>query len=224
LSRGWMLRIGRIAAVTNGWVAMVTAMGFHRHQILGDALGIGALAGQYMFFTQQANLLAILWWTWAALRGMRGAGSGAGRVIRGAVTLYILLTGIVYALILWRVYAPGGSQAYVNLTHHVITPILFTLDWTLTEERDSYRWRWIAAWLLYPLAYLSWIMGLGGRTRFYVYPFLDMGSLGPGRVALNCAGMIVFMTILGAVIIYINRKAGRGKPGMWCRMTKGGKL
>lgn len=202
------LRLGRLIAVTNGWIAMVTAMGFHRHQILGDALGIGTFAGQYMFFTQQANLLAILWWTWAVLRGIRGAVHDAGRILRGAAVLYILLTGIVYALILWRVYAPGGSQVYVNLTHHVITPALFTIDWALTERRGSYRWRWIAAWLLYPLAYLYWIMWLGGRTRFYVYPFLDMGSLGPGRVALNCAGMILFIMILGAGLVYINRKAG----------------
>lgn len=202
------LRLFRLISVTNGWIAMITALGFQRHRILGEALGIGLAAGQYMFFTQQINLAAILWWTWAVLRGRRGAANDIGRILRGAVTLYILLTGAVYAAILYRVYAPGGSQAYVNITHHVITPLLFCIDWAVTEERDSYRWRWIAAWLLYPLAYLSWVFRLGARTRFYVYPFLDMGCLGPGRVAVNCTGMLLFMMALGAGMVFLNKKVG----------------
>lgn len=187
---------------------MITAAGFHRHQILADVLKISPAAAQFMFFTQQANLLAILWWTWAVLSGNRGATGDAGRMIRGAVALYILLTGIVYGAILCRLYTPGGAQAYVNLTHHVITPLLFGMDWFLTEEQSSCRWRWLAAWVLYPMAYLNWIIRLGARTRFYVYPFLDMGYLGVGRMALNCIGMLAFMAMLGAGMIFVNGKAG----------------
>ena len=194
--------------MTNGWIAMITAMGFHRHRILGDALGLSPLGGQYMFFTPQANLFAILWWTWAVLSGNKSAVSNIGRILRGAAVLYILLTGIVYAGILCRVYAPGGSQAYVSLTHHVITPALFCIDWAVTETRGSCRWRWVAVWMLYPLAYLAWIVRLGARTRFYVYPFLDMGSLGPGRMALNCIGMLFFIAVLGAGMVAVNRKTG----------------
>ena len=202
------LRLARLLAMANGWIAMITAAGFHRHQILADVLRISPAAAQFMFFTQQANLLAILWWTWAVLGGARGATGDTGRMIRGAAALYILLTGIVYGAILCRLYTPGGAQAYVNLTHHVITPLLFGIDWLLTEERGSYRWRWLAAWVLYPMAYLNWIIRLGGRTRFYVYPFLDMGYLGAGRMTLHCIGMLVFMAMLGAGMVLLNRKAG----------------
>jgi len=201
---------GRLVAVTNGWIAMITALGFHRNQILAKILDMSPVAGQYMFFTQQANLMAILWWTWAVLRGHRTAASDTGRILRGAVTLYILLTGIVYAAILCRVYAPSGSQAYVNLTHHVITPVFFGIDWAVTEVRDSYRWRWIAAWMLYPLAYLCWVIRLGARTRFYVYPFLDMGHLGSGRMVFNCIGMLLFMALLGAGMVFFNKRWGWG--------------
>lgn len=211
MNRYIYLRIGRLAAATNGWIAMITALGFHRNQILGEVLGLGPMAGQYLFFTQQANLMAILWWSWAVLRGHRGAVGDTGRIVRGAVSLYILLTGIVYAVILCRVYAPGGSQAYVNITHHVITPALFCIDWAMTEDRGRYRWRWLAAWALYPVGYLVWVMRLGARTRFYVYPFLDMGYLGSGRVALNCIGMLSFMVVLGAGMVCINKKAGLRK-------------
>jgi len=208
LERIWFLRLGRLTAVTNGWIAMITSLGFHRHEVLGGVLGLSPAAAQYLFFTQQANLMAILWWTWAVLTGRRNAARDTGRILRGAVTLYILLTGIVYAVVLCRVYAPGGSQAHVNITHHVVTPALFCVDWALTETRGGYRWRWIAAWVLYPLAYLSWIIRVGARTRFYVYPFLDVAYLGAGRVALNCIGMLLCMTILGAGMVLVNRKAG----------------
>lgn len=215
------IRIFRIAAVANGWTAMITAWGFHRNQILADALGLGPVAGQYLFFTMQANLLAVLWWTIAVLSGRKNAETDAGRMVRGAAALYMLLTGMVYGAVLCRVYAPHGAQAYVNITHHVVTPVLFCVDWMMTEARGNYRWRWVAAWVLYPLGYVVWVMRLGGRTGFYVYPFLDVEYLGAWRVAGNCLGMLVFLALLGMGIVYMNRRFGiREKENLYGKKSR----
>ena len=57
---------------------------------------------------------------------------------RGAVTLYMAITGIVYALLLSDVDVQLSSR-WVNATLHEILPLVLLADWILSSRRGRGR-------------------------------------------------------------------------------------
>jgi hypothetical protein len=129
--------------------------------------------------------------------------------IRGAVTLYMVVTGIVYAALLANAEV-GLTAAWVNSAMHQVIPAVLLLDWLCFPpwpSRAEGGRGWPAlAWLAFPLLYLTYSLSRGAAVDWYPYPFLDPRHPGGyGRVALYCVVLTVLMALLALVIAAIGR-------------------
>jgi hypothetical protein len=99
-----------------------------------------------------------------------------------------------------------------NVLLHTVTPLLALLDWVLVRAGRP-PWRWAVGWLTYPLAYLAFVLVRGVIGHRYPYPFLDVGSLGYGAVAVVALALLVVFSLLGLLMVALGRSgclAGEG--------------
>lgn len=122
-----------------------------------------------------------------------------------AVTLYILLVGLVYNLVLRGIWQPQGMARVVDETLHSIVPLLVLLYWWRSPKREVLRLRDISGWLVYPFIYLLYTLGHGAISGFYPYPFVDVDALGITKVLMNGGVVAVIIGLLGALLIGIVR-------------------
>jgi hypothetical protein len=167
-------------------------------------------ANFFSFFTIQSNLFAI------AMLGLVVVVRPAERTVlfdavRGAVTLYIAITGVVFAVLLAGLQESLDTHiAWVDFTVHKLMPVVLVADWLIDPPRHRLSYRVGLAWLLYPLVYLVYTLIRGARVGWYPYPFLDVSRHGYGVVLLNCAVMLVgFVAATAAFVAVGNRRAAR---------------
>lgn len=150
------------------------------------------------FFTIQANLIAVGVLVIEALGGL-GISQGKRAAFRGAIVLYMGITGLVYAVLLSQLpIVKEIVHPFADGMHHLIMPLWILFEWVAfpPAARPSYRrslW-----WLAYPLAFLFFSLGRGAITGWYPYPFLDPNQPGgwlavgivSGAILLLGCGMI----------------------------------
>jgi hypothetical protein len=163
--------------------------------------------GEFVYFTTQSNLLVGCCLLWGALT--RWLPAGPPPVLRGAVTLYIMVTFLVFHIVLANPASGfGDGSAHFgsiqNVLLHTVTPLLALLDWVLIRAGRP-PWRWAVGWLTYPLAYLAFVLVRGAIGHRYPYPFLDVGSLGYGAVAVVALALLVVFSLLGLLVVALGR-------------------
>jgi hypothetical protein len=181
----------------------------------------------FSYYTIQSNLLVAA----ALLVGMRymwrGKPQPEGVVIfKSGALLWILVTGVVFALLLSGLWQPQGAMAYVNLSLHYFTPLGMFLNWLLFEKKGRFKLAYMLAWLAYPLAYALGSLVRGALTGFYPYWFLNPTAPYP-EGAGSWGGMLAVVGVLIAgfvlvslLILFVDRLLGnkrdadeRGKRG-----------
>ena len=168
------------------------------------------------YFTMQTNLMIVVWWTLAILwyNKPETLEKITGK-IKGAFTLYITVTFLVFAIALSFLYHPTGFAAFSNYVLHYIAPIAFIVDWVLTETEVTYEWKYILYWVVYPLGYLTFAMIHGAITKpaDYLYPFLNVSEMGTTFFAIAICLLVVVFLGLSSLYIFINRKwLAKGEP------------
>ena len=127
-----------------------------------------------------------------------------------AITVYIIIVGLIYNLILRGLWKPEGLQLIVDELLHSVIPVLFLLYWLIYVPKDQLKWKDAWPWLIYPLIYTTYVFIFGGITGFYPYPFVDLDQLGPGKTLLNVVGValifLAFFYLLIAIAKFSNRK------------------
>jgi hypothetical protein len=134
--------------------------------------------------------------------------------VRGGVTLYIAITGVVFALLLSGMQEEvQTSTSWVDFVVHRLIPIVVVADWLVDPPRHRLP-LWVAgAWLAYPAAYLAYTLVRGEIVDWYPYPFVDVNELGYGGVALRCAGLLAgFVAAALAFALLGNWRAARHVP------------
>ncbi|WP_327100210.1 Pr6Pr family membrane protein [Nocardia vinacea] len=74
------------------------------------------------------------------------------QAIRGAATLYLLITGVVYAVLLAKVDVMLTDR-WINDILHRILPIVMVLNWILVPVTLGISHALIGGWLIYPVVY-----------------------------------------------------------------------
>ncbi len=168
-----------------------------------NMLASGERASEHFaYFTVQANILVIVvmvWMLWVP-QARRPAWFDH---VRGAITAYIVLTGLVYAVLLaepdevW-----SWSIEYTNAAQHRIIPWLVALDWLLVPTARRIRFARGAWWMLYPLAFLvfSWLRG-GLVDGWFPYPFLDPGEHGGWAGLVWPTGQVLIAFLIGIFVV-----------------------
>jgi hypothetical protein len=160
------------------------------------------------YFTVQSNILLGLACAISAYRAWK-PGRPLPPPITGAALLYICITGLVYHVVLASdpaVETPTGWSAAANILLHTVTPLAALADWLLLTPRGGLRPRHAALWLLYPLAYLAFVLTRGalltpGTEARYPYPFLDVTLHGYAGVLTNALlyGLVFYALALAIV-------------------------
>jgi hypothetical protein len=198
------------------------------------ALGVAAMSYQYAsssarptfsagnyfsFFTIQANILAATMLVLAALVRPHER-TLLFDAARGAVTLYIAITGIVFALLLeGHQESLNTTVDWVDFVVHKPIPSLVVVDWLVDPARHRLR-LWVAgAWLVYPAAWFAYTLIRGASTDWYPYPFVDVAEHGYGRVFGNAA--ILLVAFVGAALAFAlggnwraRSAAGKAEPAL----------
>jgi hypothetical protein len=151
------------------------------------------------FFTIQSNLVAAV----VLLFGRTDA-------LRGAATLYLSITGIVYAVLLSGLERTLQTPIpWVNFVLHRLSPVALVIGWLVEPPRRRLRSRTALLWLVYPGLYLAYALLRGAQVGWYPYPFLDPRRSGAGSVAAVCAVIAVGASVWAWVILWVGNRRAR---------------
>lgn len=125
-----------------------------------------------------------------------------------AVTVYIIIVGLVYQVALRHIWDPQGLQKWVDELLHSVIPFGALIYWGLFEKKGL-RYSQIFAWSIYPLAYLLFILIRGSISGFYPYPFVNVTEIGMQQTLMNALIILALFMVLSFAFIFINRKARR---------------
>ncbi len=193
-----MLGRGGVARIVRGLLALAI---------------VAALATAYssinffFYFTVLSNILAAVLLAGLAVSPGWMSSNGA---FRGAVTLYMVITGMVYAVLLAPIEADVGlTDPWINYVLHSLGPAAILIDWllfppTVALARSALWW-----WLLFPAVYLTVTLIRGPIVDWYPYPFLDPGEVGSYLgVAGYSVGILLLFVGVGAFLRWWGNQRG----------------
>ncbi len=204
-------RYYRLLFALVGWSAMLLIWTMAVLERPPGSSALVELARSLRFFTTQTNLFVLLWYSAALLFWQRDwAKVLLQPVVKGAFTLYITVTFIIFFIVLQPLANPEGVYVYTNAIVHYVTPIAFIIDWILFEKKRIYQWRYALIWLVYPIAYLVFALTYGSLTGDAIYPFLNVTALGLNGLATWIAILTGVFLVLGLIYVGANRFWPRG--------------
>ena len=186
-----VVRAVRVAAAGVGLAALIVAL----------VQSTGTVANFFSFFTVESNILAVVLLLGGGVADPR---SPRWAYFRGAVTLYMVITGIVYALLLADVDVQL-TNVWVNDVLHQILPLLLLVDWLFFPPWPRIRAATALGWLAFPLLYFAYSLIRGPIAHFYPYPFLDPRPHGYDYVIGHAVVLAIGMALLALAVWRIAR-------------------
>lgn len=187
-----------------------------QYALMIDGVPTEEIAGRtlnfFSYFTILTNLLVALAMT-APLAGGAAVGRfAASNSARAAVTMFAVVVGVVYHLLLAATWKPTGLQWWVDQSLHTVMPLAMLIDWLALTPRTRLGWREPLRWLIFPLAYGGWTLLHGSISGWWPYWFVDVDALGMAGAAVNFGGLLVFFAVVGLAVVAIDRSlAGRDR-------------
>lgn len=153
----------------------------------------------FAFFTILSNLFGALVWLWLAIR-WRARRTRTDDLLRGAATLYLVITFVVVVLLLQGAEL-NLSNAAVDVVVHKLFPVLILIDWIVDPPETDLRMSDVALWLVFPVVWLAFTLIRGALDGWYPYPFLDPDNGGYRSVAYHVVAIIAgFLVVAGAIV------------------------
>ncbi|MGJ3509647.1 Pr6Pr family membrane protein [Enemella sp. A6] len=191
----------RILRLLMGLFALA-AVGYNTYQSATGA-GDSTVVQLFSMFTIQSNLV------FAAVL-IIGALVARARLphwwdhLRGALAFYLVMTGIVYALLV----APASEVwswdiTWTNLALHRLAPWFAFLDWVLVTMWVRARlWR-VLAWVAYPAAFLAYTWIRGAIVHWYPYSFLDPRPPSNWNTVLVVTGIVLIAFLVMSLVLHL---------------------
>ena len=139
----------------------------------------------FSYFTISTNLLVILYFGNLAVNNGLSKSFLNKAESAAAITTYIVVVGLIYQLILSKLYKPEGLNLLADNIIHGFTPVVTFIFWIVYESDKKVRMNTIGYWCLYPFLYLVYTLVKGAMTGFYPYPFVDVMKYGMQQVLIN---------------------------------------
>lgn len=160
----------------------------------------------FSFFTIESNLFAAFVLLISAVLILRKKSSSRSfDLIRGASTLYMVTTGIIFSLLLAGIEnATLTAVPWDNTVLHYIMPIVLIADWILDSPKKSITFKRALIWLTYPLAYVIYSLIRGAVVGWYPYPFLNPAN-GYVTVLITSLGVTAVVVVLTWVLVQLSK-------------------
>jgi len=152
----------------------------------------------WVFYTIQTNIFVCVWYGFLILNLARDINRFPGQVLTLAITIYILITGIVY----WAVLIPmlGAQPAlfrFRNIWTHTVTPLFTLLCFFVYSKKERISFQKAPYVFIYPFLYLVFsylfVFTVYGK---YPYPFLNPEIMG-GFVPVAASCLLISLLFLG---------------------------
>lgn len=162
------------------------------------------------FFSYFTNLSNIIGGAVFVYSGLRKTESVFVDLVRGAATVYLATTGVVYNLLLTEADALGVVLPWVNFVIHLLMPIAAVVDWLARPPNHQLWMRQTWVWTVFPIAYLIYSLIRGAVTGWYPYPFLNPATVnGYGGVAAYSVAIAVGIVALVYGVTWIGNRQHR---------------
>jgi hypothetical protein len=160
----------------------------------------------FSYFTVEANTLAIVSLVLSAFASATGRTSRRLDYFRGAVTLFMTTTILIF-IVLLSGYPSSELTAvpWDNTVLHYIMPIVIIIDWLIASRMAPITYRSALVWLAFPLAYLGYSLIRGPIAHWYPYPFMNPATHGYLGVAITSVVIAVILAGLTWVIATVAR-------------------
>jgi len=164
------------------------------------------------FFTVITNLLVAFTMTRIAM------GRHISPFLMAGLTLAIIFVGIVYATLLHGLVELAGLALIADILLHYVVPAAMAVYWLVFAPKIGLRLGYPLLWCAYPLLYLFYVVVRGSVDGRYPYPFIDVATLGYGRIVLNSLLLLVAYLLAGLGLVALGglmarRRGARGPLG-----------
>ena len=121
--------------------------------------------------------------------------------VRGAVTLYMFMTGVIFAMLLAGLQdARLTAVPWDNIVLHYILPVAVVADWFLFPPKTKISLRTTALWLIFPVVYVTYTLIRGSFVGWYPYPFLNPTLSSYPQVLSSCLLVTIFVVVAAWII------------------------
>jgi len=182
-----------------GFSAVVTELA-----ILGTK-GVLVPSNFFSYFTIESNIIAATLFLVSAFYVFANKKSKKLDFFRGAATLYMVVTGIVFAVLLSGIEGVAlTALPWDNLVLHYIIPIAIAIDWLTDSPSRKITFKRALVWLVFPLGYLAYSLIRGPIVNWYPYPFLNPANGGYGQVLVTA----IVISVVGVALAWLVSRIG----------------
>jgi hypothetical protein len=166
-------------------------------------------ANFFSFFTIEANIIAVIAFLASAFMVYAGKKSIWLDYFRGAATFFMIVTGIVFAILLAGIEnAQLTAVPWDNTVLHYLIPVAMAIDWIMHPPIRRFTFRQATAWIIFPILYLVYSLFRGPIVNWYPYPFLNPANGGYTQVLITS----LIIAIGGLVLVFlVSRVSGKSK-------------
>lgn len=167
-------------------------------------------ANFFSFFTIESNVFAAIILILSAIFMIQKKSYATFDLLRGAATLYMVTTGIVFSVLLAGIEnSVLTAVPWDNTVLHYIMPIILIADWILDPPKKTISFKHGLLWLIFPLVYVTYSLIRGAIVGWYPYPFLNPASSGYLGVLVTSLGITVTVLVLTWVLLRLAKVADK---------------
>lgn len=211
---------------------MAVASSIHRPALVTAKIGFGLLAFSsivseiatimergtwvpenfFAYFTIETNMLVVLSLLLSAVATAANAQGARINAFRAAVTVYILIVGIGFALLLSGLADVDFTAVpWNNTVLHYVMPVVMLLDLLIDRPTKRIRFGTALVWLIFPAGYAAFSLVRGNLIGWYPYPFLNPTDQGYAPVVLTIIGLVVLGVVLTWLVTLLSRRPGKSR-------------
>lgn len=175
------------------------------------------------YYTLISNILVVVFWIYLLFLMSKNKVSKltSPKIVRlkGAFTMAIILTFLVYMILLAPIAEPKDFYNWKNYTLHYIVPIMTIIDWLMLDPKNQYRKSEPFIWTLIPLLYMAFSLIKGyvfnieipdQKHSPYPYFFMNINNIGWDGFLKYAVAIFIFYVVLGYILYFVKtRKKGK---------------
>ena len=163
----------------------------------------------FSYYTTQSNLLIVIFFIYISIKEIiKNPVTATDHVIKGMLTVNIILTMVVYHFMLRPLIANIDPAVYEvgslrDMIMHYIVPLMVLGHWLIFNLKKHYHPTYPLLWIMQPVLYLTYTTGyitLGGQYHYgdayhnYPYFFLDYQT--HGFLIVSLYALLILSTVI----------------------------
>jgi FAR-17a/AIG1-like protein len=161
----------------------------------------------FSYFTNLSNLFA----AFVLLLTVFSGKIKSRDLLRYISTVNMTIVGIVFAVLL-RDVDLGALLPWVNYALHYVMPVAIVLDWLLSPPDSRLKSRSVLLAMVFPSAYLIYVILRGADIGWYPYPFLNPAKVGGyGGVATYACGIAAAFVLVAWALLAVGSRLADSK-------------